>query len=140
VIELLRTQDRVAAEVAQAHAQARRAANRVTLAEQGLINARETAEKNILGLSQTRRVGEIVVLIFRPQEVVAAIQALDQAYRDYFGAVADANRAQFRLYRALGHPAHCLAQAQQEPTTMPLPEGHAPGGSPYRPMGNLKPN
>ena len=29
------------------------------------------------------------VLVFRPQEVVAAIQALDQAYRDYFTAVGD---------------------------------------------------
>jgi hypothetical protein len=40
----------------------------------------------------------------RPQEVVAAIQALAQAYTDYFGAVTDYDRAQFRLYRALGRP------------------------------------
>jgi hypothetical protein len=72
---------------------------------------RETAEKNVEGLSQTRRVGDVVVLVFRPQEVVAAIAALDQAYRDYYAAVADANRAQFQLYRALGHPAQCLVQA-----------------------------
>jgi hypothetical protein len=36
---------------------------------------------------------------------VQAVQSLGQAYLDYFGAVADANRAQFRLYRALGQPA-----------------------------------
>ena len=41
----------------------------------------------------------------RPQEAVAAVQALAQAYADYYGAVADANRAQFRLYRALRRPA-----------------------------------
>jgi hypothetical protein len=38
------------------------------------------------------------------------VQALAQAYIDYYGAVADANRAQFRLYRALGQPAQHLAQ------------------------------
>ena len=53
-----------------------------------------------------------MVLLVRPQEVVAAVQALAQAYLDYYGAVADANRAQFRLYRALGQPAQCLLQDQ----------------------------
>jgi len=109
LIELFRTQDRVAAEVVQAHAQAHRAAQRIKDAEFEVTDAVETVEKNIEGLSQTRRVGEVIVLVFRPQEVVAAVQALDQAYRDYYGAVADFNRAQFRLYRALGHPAQCLS-------------------------------
>jgi hypothetical protein len=53
----------------------------------------------------------LVVLIVRPQEVVAALQARAQANADFFAAVADYNRAQFRLYRALGHPAECLAGA-----------------------------
>jgi outer membrane protein TolC len=104
MLELLRIQDRVAAEVAQAHAQARRAAQRVRLSEDGLKDAIESVAKNLEGLSQTRRIGDVLVLVFRPQEVVAAVQALDQAYRDYYGAVADANRAQFRLFRALGCP------------------------------------
>jgi outer membrane protein TolC len=115
VIELFRVQDRVAAEVVQAHAQASRAFNRVGQAEEELINAVETAEKNVEGLSQTRRLGEVLVLVFRPQEVVASLQALDQAYRDYFGAVADFNRAQFRLYRAMGQPAQRLITSQQAP-------------------------
>jgi uncharacterized protein (TIGR03000 family) len=34
--------------------------------------------------------------------------ALLQAYRDYFGSVADYNRSQFTLYRALGNPAQLL--------------------------------
>jgi hypothetical protein len=50
----------------------------------------------------------VYILVIRPQEVVAAIQSLVLAYNDYFGAVADYNRAQFRLYRALGHPAQML--------------------------------
>jgi hypothetical protein len=57
--------------------------------------------------------------VFRPQEAVAAVAALDQAYRDYFAAVGDQNRAQFQLYRALGHPAQCLATAATPPATLP---------------------
>lgn len=113
VLELFRIQDQVAAEVVQAHSQARRAANRVSLAEEELTNARVTAEKNLEGIGQTRRVGETLTLVFRPQEVVAAIAALDSAYQSYYGAIADANRAQFRLYRALGHPAQCLGEVRQ---------------------------
>lgn len=106
-LALFRMQDRVAAEVAQAHAQVRRSASRVGDAEEGLRYALDTAEKSVEGIGQTRRSGEMLVLVFRPQEVLAALSALDQAYRDYYAAITDANRAQFRLYRALGHPAEC---------------------------------
>jgi outer membrane protein TolC len=109
VLELFKLQDRIAAEVVQAHTQLQRATNRIAIAEDGVKNALETVTKSLEGMSQTRRVGEILVLIFRPQEVVAAVQALDQAYRDYYLAIADYNRAQFRLYHALGHPAAALA-------------------------------
>jgi outer membrane protein TolC len=108
LLELFRVQDRVAAEVVQAHAQVRRASARATLADEGLKEATETVKKSLEGFDQTRRIGERLVLVFRPQEVVAAVQALDQAYRDHFAAVADANRAQFRLYRALGQPAESV--------------------------------
>jgi hypothetical protein len=47
------------------------------------------------------------------------VQAFAQASGDFFAAVADYNRAQFRLYRALGHPAHCLAHAIPEPESAP---------------------
>ena len=58
------------------------------------------------------------------EEVVAAIQALSQAYLDYYGAVADSNRAQFRLYRALGQPSQFLAHDQRvgeagDPASLP---------------------
>ncbi|HJZ91228.1 MAG TPA: hypothetical protein VKE40_10170, partial [Gemmataceae bacterium] len=115
------TQDRVAAEVAQSHAQAARAANRAKIAEEGLKNAAQTVKTNLEGVSEPVR----GVLVFRPQEVVAAVQALDQAYRQYFGAVADANQAQFRLYRALGHPAQCVLASEfadlRPPARMTLP-------------------
>ncbi|HEY1376617.1 MAG TPA: TolC family protein [Gemmataceae bacterium] len=108
VIDLFRVQDRVASEVATYYAQAELAAKRVDIAERGVRLALDSVEKNLAGLSQTRRAGDLVVLIVRPQEAVAAVQALAQAYADYYGAVADANRAQFRLYRALGQPVQCL--------------------------------
>lgn len=147
LVELLRTQDRVAAEVVRALAETKRAANRVLDAERGLVNARETAERNIEGMSQTRRIGEVNTLVFRPQEVVAAVQALDQAYRDYFGSIADFNRAQFRLYRALGHPAQSLGQAERDHGGKPggnrsapsLPSPTAPPGGDTPPANRLPP-
>jgi outer membrane protein TolC len=108
VLELFRVQDSIAAEVAQAHAQVKHATQRASDAEQGLREALELADKIGQSVGQTRRVGDVVTLVFRPQEVVAAVQALALAYDDYFRAIADANRAQFRLYRAIGKPAHCL--------------------------------
>jgi outer membrane protein TolC len=108
-LELFRVQDRVAAEVAQAYAQAVSARERMAEAMHALQYAAESAAKNFEGLGQTRRAGEVSILVVRPQEVVAAVQALAQAYTDYYGAVADYNRAQFRLYRALGHPAQLVA-------------------------------
>lgn len=119
LLELFRVQDRVAAEVVQAHSQVRRASARAIAAEEGLKEAAETVKKSLEGFDQTRRVGERLVLVFRPQEVVAAVQALDQAYRDHFGAIAEANRAQFRLYRALGQPAECVLARVAAPELPP---------------------
>ena len=121
LLQLLRTQERVAAEVVQAHAQVRRAANRLKAAEAGVADAAETAEKNLRGLVPGKRVGDQLTLVFRPQEAVAAVAALDQAYRDFYAAVGDHNRAQFRLYRALGHPAQCLTTVPTRPATTPAP-------------------
>jgi outer membrane protein TolC len=126
VLELFRLQDRIAAEVVQAHTQSEHARNRYTLAEEEVKNAVETVSKSLEGLSQTRRVGDVLVLLFRPQEAVAALQALDQAYRDFYQTIADVNRAQFRLYHALGHPAAALAEqvkqgASNPPVAQPAP-------------------
>jgi outer membrane protein TolC len=113
VIDLFRIQDRVAAEVAQAYAQAQLASRRVEVSEKGLRSAILSADKNVIALSQTKAIGNQLMTLVRPQEVVASIQALSQAYVDYYGAVADANRAQFRLYRALGQPAQYLMREEQ---------------------------
>jgi hypothetical protein len=113
-LELLRLQDRVAAEVVQAHAQTQASAARLSEAEVGLKDALDSAARNLEGLGQTRRAAEVTILVIRPQEAVAAVQALAQAYADYYAAVADYDRGQFRLYRALGHPAQALAGEQSE--------------------------
>jgi outer membrane protein TolC len=113
VLELFRLQDRVAAEVARAHAQLTSSSARLAEAEAGLRDAVESADQNLEGLGQTKRTGEgaaaLVLPVIRPQEAVASVQALAQAYADYYSAVADFNRAQFRLYRALGAPAQAAA-------------------------------
>ena len=103
----------MAAEVAQAYAHAQQAARRVQVTEKGLRVALQSADKNLIALSQTKGVGAQMVTLVRPQEVVASIQALSQAYTGYYGAVADANRAQFRLYRALGQPAQYLERSRR---------------------------
>jgi outer membrane protein TolC len=130
LLQLLRTQDRVTAEVVQAHAQARRSANRLKAAADGVAEAAETAEKNLRGLVPGKKVGDRLTLVFRPQEAVAAVAALDQAYRDYYSAVADHNRAQFRLYRALGHPARCLTAVPARPAVLPATVVPAPVPAP----------
>ena len=101
-------QARVAAEVVQAFALAQTSANRVKEAETELKEAQASVEQNLVGVSQPRRAGNLVQLIVRPQEVVAAVNALNQAFSDYYGAIGDFNRAQFQLYRALGQPAQQL--------------------------------
>jgi outer membrane protein TolC len=85
VLEQFRTQDRIAREVAQAYAQAKSAAARLTDAEAELKDAIESADKNVEGLSQTKSIGNVVIPIVRPQEAVASFQALAQAYSDYYG-------------------------------------------------------
>jgi outer membrane protein TolC len=113
-LDLLRTQDLVVSEVHQAFAQLRSAADRLGDAEAGLRDAEESARLNAEGMRETTLAGGVLVLVVRPQEAVAAVQALGQAYADYYGAVADFNRAQFRLYRALGEPAQGLTCKGQE--------------------------
>ncbi len=117
----------MAAEVAQAFAQAQLAARRVEVAEKGVRSALNSADKNLVGLGQTKSAGNQFILVIRPQEVVASVQALAQAYADYYGAVADYDRAQFRLYRALGQPAQAMA----------CPPPNAPGPEPARPLPDL---
>ena len=120
-LDLFRRQDLIAAEVATRFAEVRASAQRLNDAEPALREAVDLVQKSTEGLGQTRRIGDALTLVVRPQEAVAAVQAFAQANADFFAAVADYNRAQFRLYRALGHPAQCLANAVPQPSAQPIP-------------------
>ena len=127
--ELVKTRYQVDAEVMQSRSRSLRAKARYGQAEQGLRYARESAEKNLQGLGQLRRSGEMVALVFRPQEAVQALQALSSAYNDFYLAVAERNRAQFQLYRALGNPAQAMegpAEGTDRPEALPAPTPLAP--------------
>lgn len=121
LLESLRIQDRVASEVAQVFEQSKGAATRVKEAESGLKDAIFSVTENLKGVSQPQRVGNLDVPVIRPQEAIAAIQTLVRVSYDYYGAVADSNRAQFRLYRALGHPAQKILQGELVPCASPPP-------------------
>jgi outer membrane protein TolC len=121
LIELLRVQDMVAAEVAQAHAQVAAAAIKATKAEIAVKESWETYQGNFKGLGETTRFGDTLVLVTRPQEAVAALTMLHRAYDNYFTAINDYNRAEFRLYRALGYPASNIACNPATGDVLPIP-------------------
>lgn len=87
--------DQVASDVAEAYAQIVSRREQIELARTGIAAARESYRRN------SERTQEGVGL---PIEALQAIQALDAAQRQYVRSVADYNRAQFRLQRALGWP------------------------------------
>jgi outer membrane protein TolC len=122
-IDLTRVVYRVKSEVSQAVARLQTARFRVVETEEGLRQAIESADKNFVGLRETTRpAGELLRLVIRPQEVVAAIIALEAAYEQYASAVNDYNAAQFEVYHALGQPAQWISS-------------HPPGEAPPAPAG-----
>lgn len=103
----------VAAEVSEA---ARTAAARFSA-----LDAAQTAVKEALELY--RKLLESSFGMAGPQprydplEPLLAIQALHQSRIQYLQQVIEFNRAQFRLYTALGQPAECAMPGQLAPTT-----------------------
>jgi outer membrane protein TolC len=130
LLELYRVQDQVAAEIAEAHAQLESAAKRVDQATTEVREAQTSYQGNIRGLSETSRFGDTLVLVVRPQEAVAALQQLQQSYDNYFRSVNEYNRAQFRLYRALGYPAGVLACERSTGTILPVDTTRPPQMAP----------
>ncbi len=120
IIEMFRVQDTVASEIATAHVELLSAAERIPLAERGMHEAELSFRGNVKGLSETTRFGDMLVLVNRPQEAVAALQQLAAAYDNYFSAINDYNRAQFRLYHALGYPSRILAFERTQNCTVPV--------------------
>jgi hypothetical protein len=74
-------------------------------------------------MKQTLLAGDLMILAVRPQEVIASIQTLSLAYGNFYGAVADYNRAQFRLYRALGYPAQFISGYESACLRAPITNG-----------------
>ena len=75
----------------------------------------------------------------RPQydalEPLTAIQMLNQARTQYLNQVIDFNRAQFRLFWALGQPAGCALPGEAQPLEInPVPD--RPGYTPEPPKKN----
>ncbi len=105
IVDLYRMQDKVAAEVTEAHANLESAATRVTQADRSLRTAIIAYNGNVEGLRHTTRLADILVTIYRPQEVVYALRLLKVSFDEYFSTVADYNRAEFELFHALGYPA-----------------------------------
>jgi outer membrane protein TolC len=107
-IELFNIQDQVAQEVVQAHAQLEATAAQIDDATAAVKEATITFNGTLRALGQTRGSGELLILLSRPQEAVAALQQLNRAYETYYAAINNYNRAQFQLYRALGFPAQIV--------------------------------
>ncbi|MBV8557457.1 MAG: hypothetical protein JO116_17990, partial [Planctomycetaceae bacterium] len=105
IIEFFKTQDMVAADVTRALARVQSAAARVLQADRALRTGIITFNGTFEGLHHTTRLGNVLVLVNRPQEAVFALQLLNVAFDEYFTTVAEYNRAQFELFHALGYPA-----------------------------------
>ena len=105
LVELFKVQDAVAADVTRAQADLQSAAARVIQAEHELNAALINYNGNVEGLKQTQRFGDVLVQIFRPQEVDAALALLKKGYDNYFATVADYNQAGFQMFYALGYAA-----------------------------------
>lgn len=115
-LEFQRTYDQVAAEIAQAYAQADLSREQVDVAQTQVTAAAEALPLNFRGI----RGGEL-----RPIEAQQAIQQLANARRQYLQAVIDYDQAQLRLLRAIGQPPECappVALLQAPGKVSPAPE------------------
>jgi outer membrane protein TolC len=118
--ELFQVQDDVAAEITMAQARLQSAAARVAQAERQLRAALVNYNGCYEGLKQTQRFGNVLVQIFRPQEVVYALQLLKGALDNYFATVAQYNTAQFFLFHALGYPAREISYFRNPGEVQPV--------------------
>jgi outer membrane protein TolC len=120
IVELFRVQDSVAADVTRAQARLQSAAARVTQADRALRSAINAFNGSYEGLQQTTRFGDVLVLVNRPQEVVYALQQMKAAFDAYFSTVAEYNRGQFEVFRALGYPAREITDRWSPGAALPV--------------------
>ena len=91
----LRTMDRVAREIVEAHAQVLHRRRRISITQQAIETAENSYNRNLSRIRDGQGL---------PLEVLQSVQALEDARRAYLRAVVDYNRAQFQLQWALGWP------------------------------------
>ncbi len=120
IIDLRNAQDMVAGEVTRAQARVQSAAARVLQADRALRTGIITFNGHLEGLSQTRRLENVLVLTFRPQEAVYSLELLNVAFNEYFTTVAEYNRAQFELFHAVGYPAREIASLKTVGELLPV--------------------
>jgi outer membrane protein TolC len=99
-VDLVRVQAQVANDVVTAYKARIAATEAMGDAREAVTEAIESLELNLTNI----RRGAGLPGATRPIEVLQPIQALAQARTDYLAAVLAYNRAQFRLFRALGQP------------------------------------
>lgn len=118
---LMTVENAVAAQIAAARGVADARRQELTSALAALTAARESYRLN---LDRARRAPDQG----RPIELLQAVQALERTQSDYLHVIADYNRAQFRLYAALGNPPQCaLDQMTAIPNNaLPLAEESKP--------------
>ena len=120
IVELFHMQDSIAAGVTRTQADLQSAAARVVQAEREVKSALINYNGNLDGLSQIKRFGNIVEVIFRPQEVVFALQLLMTAYDNYISTVAEYNTAQFAMFHELGYPAREISFLRRPGAVVPV--------------------
>lgn len=132
-LELFHLQDRIAAEIARAHTQVQSSANRILIAERGVREAQAAYEGSISELGKVAKVGAISVQVRREFEVIEALKKLFSAYDSFLQNINNYNRAQFRLFRALGYPAGVLACERPAGPEVPVDTTRPPSLAPVCP-------
>ena len=93
--ESIRTLDRVASEIAEAHSQVTHRAHRIIITRQAIQSAEDSYNRNLSRIREGQGI---------PLEALQSARALEEAQRAYLAAVVDHNEAQFRLQWSLGWP------------------------------------
>lgn len=114
-IELIRVQAQVANDVVAAYKARTAAAEAMDDARESVAEAIESLQLNLANI----RRGAGLPGATRPIEVLQPIQALAQVRSEYLNAVLTQNRAQFRLYRAIGRPPFISPEPPAPPAAQP---------------------
>ncbi|HJT35855.1 MAG TPA: hypothetical protein VJ783_27755 [Pirellulales bacterium] len=120
IVRLFHMQDSIAAGVTRTQADLQSAAARVVQAEREVRSALINFNGNLEGLAQIKRFDNIQELIFRPQQVVFALQLLMMAYDNYIATVAEYNTAQFAMFHELGYPAREISFLRRPGAVLPV--------------------